>query len=229
VGESDLGTRSDVERLPTAFTASFQAHGRTWKGVAVNVSRKGLCLRTDTPLDEGDVITLALDDPEGGAVPLQGKVRWVIELSPLLQPTFPFEAGVALEEPSPQFDALFTRESAHFVDYRDDIRVPHQMRVELAGPGFWETTFALNLGRRGLFIRTDQHLDPGQLVEIRMSLPGMPGMTQVRGEVVHVLAGDHSQDVGAQPGIGVRFSSLPSGFRERYQGYVDDVEQRFRS
>ena len=227
--EVDVGGREDVERLPTAFPVLFTFDGRPEQGVAVNVSKKGLCLRTAAPVPSAATLDLTLVDPKGGQIAVRGLVRWVFELSPMLQPTYPIEAGIALEDATPEFLALFHREVDHFVDYRNESRVPHQLRVELSGPGFWETTFALNLGRRGIFVRTDQSLVIGQLVEVRMHMPTFPDPILVRGEVVHVLTPDHAMQVGAQPGVGLRFNVVPSGFRERYQAYLDGLEDRFRS
>ncbi|MBM4395242.1 MAG: PilZ domain-containing protein [Deltaproteobacteria bacterium] len=219
--------REDTERLPAAFRVTFESGGGTRDGVAVNVSRKGLCLRTNGPLADDQEVRVLLPSAEG-PVEVTGVVRWVVELSPLLQPTFLLEAGIGIDEPPPAYEELFSQESARFVDYRHGARVPHQLRVEVVGPGFWETTFALNLGRKGVFVRTDHDLVPGQLVELKLFVPGAEPIL-VRAEVVHLLSREAAAQVGAEPGAGLRIGSLPLGVRDLYHAYVEDLEQRYRA
>jgi Tfp pilus assembly protein PilZ len=222
----DSARRADAERLPIALHVRFGEAD----GVAVNLSPRGLCLRTNATLVEGQTLAMALFTTEGAAVgTVTGDVRWVVEMSPLLQPTFLHEAGLAIPDPEPGYLELFGRETASFVDYRNVPRFSHLLRVEVAGPGLWETTFALNLGRRGVFVRTDQSLEVGQLVDVRLFLPELEDAIRVRAEVVHVLDREHAAAVGADAGVGLRLGSLPSEVRERYQAYVDELEARFRT
>lgn len=220
-------TRSGDLRLPVAFHVTFQIGGRESRGVAVNVSPEGLCLHSDRAVKEGQVLTLLLSAPEYGEVEVQGQVRWVQEMSPLLQPTWPWEAGLRIEEPSDAFQALFRQQQVQFVEYRDTPRIPHLLRVMLSGPGTWETTFALNIGRRGLFVRTEQPLDPGALVEVRLHVPGLGDAVPIRAEVVYRLAREEAREVGAEPGVGLRLGTLPSWARQSYQDFVSSLEERY--
>jgi hypothetical protein len=220
-------SRTGTVRLPVTFSAVFQNHGKQANGVAVNVSPEGLCLRTDQELLEGQVLVLRLSAKGFEDVETEVNVRWVLEMSPMLQATFPWEAGVRIENPTPEYLGMFHRENIRFVDYRDVPRYPHQMRVMLAGPGTWETTFALNIGRRGLFIRTGQDLDLGALVEVRVHVPGLGDAIPIRAEVVHRLSEAHATEVGAESGVGVRLVTLPTWASEAWTNYVTALEQRF--
>ncbi len=221
------GSRSGDLRLPVSFSVKYQIRGQPATGVAVNVSPDGLCLRTDQQLKEGQVLVLNLSAPGYAEVEVQAHVRWVQEMSPMLQPTFPWEAGMRIEDPLPGYLEMFHRENIRFVDYRDAPRYPHLMRVMLAGPGTWETTFALNIGRRGLFVRTEQDLDQGALVEIRVHVPGLGDAIPIRAEVVHRMTRQQAKDVGAEPGIGVRVATVPAWAREAWQAYVAALEERY--
>lgn len=224
-----MKNRNDIPRLSLSLPVTFEAHGASWRGVAVNISKKGLCLRTDSPLSEEDLLDLVIEGPGRSAIPIKGRVRWVLELSPFFQPIFPLEAGIFIEESSKDFEELFNTNTAVFLDYREDPRVTKPMRVELAGPGFWEATFAMNIGRRGLFIRTDQSVAPGQMVEVGLYLTDSERPVHIKGIVVHVLNEERCVSIGAEPGIGVKFISMPSGFRERINKYMDELEQRYRT
>ncbi len=221
-------SRSGDVRLPVAFAVRFQVKGEPASGVAINVSPEGLCLHTRQSLKEGQVLVLTLSAPEYPEVETQAQVRWVVEMSPMLQPTFPFEAGLRIEDPPQAFLDLFHRENVRFVDYRDAPRYPNQMRVQLAGPGTWETTFALNIGRRGLFVRTVQEgLEPGALVQIKVHMPGYAEPIPIRAEVVHRLGPEHALDVGAEPGIGVRILSMPAAMKDPWDRFMTSLEERF--
>jgi hypothetical protein len=220
-------SRSGTVRLPVTFSVRFQHQGKPAEGVAVNVSPEGLCLRTAQELKEGQVLLLHLSARGYEDVETEVQIRWVQEMSPMMQPTFPWEAGARIENPSGDYLNLFQRENVRFVDYRDVPRYPHMMRVMLAGPGTWETTFALNIGRRGLFIRTEQDLDLGALVEVRVHVPGLGDAIPIRAEVVHRLSSDHAKEVGAESGIGVRLVTVPAWARDAWQNYVTALEERF--
>ena len=221
-------SRSTAVRLPVTFLVRFMVKGKPATGVAVNVSLEGLCLRTNQSLNDEQIVVLNLSAPGYDAVEVEAHVRWVQEMSPMLQPTFPWEIGMRIENPGPAYLDMFNRETIHFVDYRDEPRYPHLMRVMLAGPGTWENTFALNIGRRGLFVRTEQNLAPGALVEIRLHLPGLGDAIPIRAEVVHRMTRDQARDVGTEPGVGVRIVTMPAWAREAWLGYVAALEERYR-
>lgn len=222
----DLGRRQD-QRLPGVFPVEFDLRGRRANGVAIDLSPTGLRLRTNDEVPKGQNLHLFLAGPEGIRAEVDAEVRWVIEFPAFLNPTYMFELGLHSEHPSESFLGLFEQETERFLDYRDAPRVPNLVRVEMSGPGVWETTFALNISRRGMFVRTDQSLEPGQYVEIRLLTPGESDPLTLRMEVVHTLNSARSREVGSLPGVGLRFASTSRVLKDRYYAFCEYLENRF--
>jgi len=195
-------------------------------GVAVNLSSEGLCLHTDVVFRSGQQVDLDLEVPERQeALALATEVRWVREVSPLLEPLWTYEAGLLVRQPPPTYLELVEQYSRRFLDQRDDPRFPREMRVQLSGPGTWEMTFARNIGRKGLFLRTRQAIPPGSLVEILLYLPGLDRPVPMRAEVIHHVTTEKAMLVGSEPGIGVRLGSVPEWARETYLAFLRSLEK----
>ncbi len=226
MGANETGRRHD-ERLPGIFPVEFEVRGRPGTGVAIDLSPSGLRLRTNHEVSDGQTLHLSLTGPEGSHAELEADVRWVIEFPPFLNPTFAFEVGLHTDHPSESFLGLFDREVEKFLDYRDAPRVPNLVRVEVSGPGVWETTFALNISRRGMYVRTDRPLEPGQYVEVRVLLPREADPIPIRMEVVHSLDRARAEEMGTLPGVGLRVTPLPQDLKDRYFGFCEYLENRF--
>jgi hypothetical protein len=226
---SQGGSRSPEQRLSTPFRVSFESSGVKGEGVAVNLSNSGLCLRSLAPLREQATVSLLLKVPDHSDVAISGEIRWVIEISPLVVPAFPWEAGVRFDNTPPEYMALFNEENQRFMESRQNPRLPHALRIQISGPGTWETTFALNLGRRGLFVRTDQTLEPGALLAIQVFLPGSSRPLGLKGEVVHHLTLAQAMEIGGQPGVGVRLLNTSDESREAYLDLLKHLEEHLRN
>lgn len=224
-------TRRQSERLPGVFQVRFSDNGTRGEGVVVDLTSSGMRLRTNYPVTEDSSIHLSLVGPDYETIEVDGTVRWVSELSPVpVQPqSFSFEAGIRVNDPPPELSRLFDSASDRFIDFRDWPRFPHQMRLELAGPGIWETTFALNLSRRGLFVLTRQEFQTGQLVQMRTTLDGRGESIQLSGEVVYLLTQHMAEEVGGAPGIGVRLSNVTPSVKEQYTSFIEVLENRYQT
>jgi len=192
----------------------------------VNLSTEGLCLHTDVIFRTEQQVELGLEVPDWeNALVLSTEVRWVREVSPLLEPIWTYEVGLQVLQPPPLFLDLVEQYSRRFLDQRDDPRFPQELRVQLNGPGTWEMSFASNIGRRGLFIRTRQPVPPGSLVELQLYLPGLDKPVPMRAEVVHLVSAEKAVLVGSEPGIGVRLGSVPEWARESYLAFLRTLDK----
>lgn len=221
----NIGRRRD-ERLPGAFPVECARRGSRFSGVAIDISPSGLRVRTNTLVEEGEILGLTVKGPEGACADLSAVVRWFVEFPTYLNPIFPVEAGLYAPSPSQSYLALFSREFERFLDWREAVRVPNAVRVEICGPGLWEATFALNLSKKGMFVRTNTALQPGQLVEVRLLLPRENEPISLQTEVVHVLDAARALEVGTPPGVGLRLAFVPQHLRQRYNDFCDYLETR---
>jgi len=210
------------------FQVKFVVDDNEVSGVAVDLTCRGLRLRTDEELEEGMQLDLSIITPNYETIDVEGDVRWVVELSPVpyQHQSYSNEAGIHISKASDALNALFDSHSNRFVDFRDWPRFPHRVRLELTGPGLWETTFALNLSRRGLFILTRQEVRTGQMLQLRLSLDnGAPDSLQLNAEVVYFLTESQASEIGAAPGVGVRLGKVDPGVKEKYYEFIDQIEE----
>ena len=227
------GTRSDGQRLPTAIGVRITYRRRKHDAVAVNLSPFGLCLRTDAPLEPDVLVTVELPDETNGTpkakVRVKGYVAWVFDAAPLVMPpNFAFVAGIRFDDPEDDYLGLVSFHRQEFNESRQSERIPHTIRVELDGSGGRVPTFALNVSHRGLFVRYDRPVSPGETMLALVHLPALPNPITARCEVVHVLEAARAREVGAPPGIGLRITSLSPADAEAYRTYVDFLEDRLR-
>lgn len=223
------GTRQDALRLPAALAVRITWKRRKYDAVAINLSERGLCLRTDAPVQPDDRVTVAFRGPAKNGVAVKGTARWVFDAVPMMGPTHSFAAGVQFDDPDDAYLALLSAYREGFVEGRRFARVPHSVRVDVMRDGSpEEAVFALNLGRQGLFVRYDRPIVPGTLLLLRMHLPFLPAPIEARCEVVHVLDDERARVVGAPPGIGVRLVQITPSDSEAYRSYVDFLEDRLR-
>lgn len=221
-------SRRELERLPGVYQVEFKHLDEAGKGVVVDLSTGGMRLRTNHTIEEGMLLSLSLVGPDYQTIQLDGKIRWLSEMSPTpVQPhPFAFEAGILVPDPSEELASLFDKQSAKFIDFRDWPRFPQKLRIDMAGPGVCETTFALNISRRGLFLMNQRDLDIGQMVQMRTSLEGSSETLELHGNVVYLLTQEDAEEVGTAPGVGVRLGNLAPATKQKYLEFLDTIKKK---
>jgi hypothetical protein len=67
VGQGTITPKRGFARIPAPFAVALCRLEKPVREQAVNLSRAGLFLRTQDPLREGDVLSIAIELPDGGA------------------------------------------------------------------------------------------------------------------------------------------------------------------
>jgi len=154
----------------------------------------------------------------------------IVPLALLGDPALPGTAELAqklgacaiLDGSAPLEDLLFELHEVFF-DQRGQRRSPRrpvQMMVEVRHGGGAAWLQALNISQGGIYLRTLQPRPPGEQLQLRFTLPGLPRQLEVVGEVVYAIGLDHDagklsssdgspRPVLGHPGMGVRFGPLP--------------------
>ncbi len=88
-------------------------------------------------------------------------------------------------------------------NYRRFRRLTVRILVDYAADGTMRCDYATTLGAGGLFIETDELIDPGTPLKLRFRLPGGKDLHELQGRVVW-KRGDTPGTVYA-PGMGVQF------------------------
>lgn len=79
--------------------------------------------------------------------------------------------------------------------------------------------YAENLSSGGLFVRGAQGLEPGQVVPIKLELPGL-GEYLVKARVAHVLGEAEAKAHGRQAGAGFQIVGAQKGCREALRSFL---------
>lgn len=216
--------RSDSVRLTVPVPIEYSRVGRNSRGVAVDLSPHGLRLRTDFELRVGQVLEITMNPDNHEPVMVLGEVRWVREVDPLCQPRFPVEAGLLLIDVGEEYNLLYNEERSAFINSREDTRFEELIRCEVAGPGTWEASFALNVSRRGIFVKSDVDLENGDQVQMRLFLPDQDEPVVFSAEVVHKIGSDDAEGIGSETGLGLRITRINPSSRKMLDDFIDTLE-----
>ena len=103
-------------------------------------------------------------------------------------------------------------------DKRRSLRIPIQLKVDVESPNeHYLFESSSNLSQNGIFIQTDQPLEPGSKVIIQFSLPGGDRI-RTRGEVIWVNEGDDDE-----AGMGVKFIGLSEEDRDKILAAIKKI------
>jgi type IV pilus assembly protein PilZ len=99
-------------------------------------------------------------------------------------------------------------------DLRRNPRAPLRLRIDYERMNAFFADYTKNISKGGTFIKTSRPLQIGSRCQFSLSLPALSDPLLLEGEVAWVLAPEHAQQRGAEPGMGVRFV------------FADEVAQR---
>ncbi|MCB0325996.1 MAG: TIGR02266 family protein [Bdellovibrionales bacterium] len=93
-------------------------------------------------------------------------------------------------------------------------RVPLQIKVDYKSEGNFLFENATNISEHGIFIETDQPLDPGTVLQLQFTLPETRKTLKVMGKVKWINPFRENAQENYNPGMGVQFESLGEVDRE---------------
>jgi len=100
---------------------------------------------------------------------------------------------------------------------RKHLRVPIAARVKFREGDREEVWFTEDLGEGGLFLRTDKPPFVGTLLDLEISLPNIPELIRVRGDVSWRQEGR---------GCGVRFIRVTAAMRKMLRTFIEQAEAK---
>ncbi len=100
----------------------------------------------------------------------------------------------------------FTRNQPN--DQRISRRVPIKVKVDWKAEGNFLFENATNISEHGIFIETDQPMEPGTMIDLQFALPETSKKVVVLGEVIWTNPLRRDQKANLNPGMGIRFVNL---------------------
>lgn len=148
---------------------------------------------------------------------LRGIVRWKRMTKSKRLPV-----GMAIElfaSESEARDLLLEFAQGRAVDWTErDERITAQIQIHYATGSVFLSDVTEDVSRGGVFLRTDERLEVGDVLRLKLKLPGDFFSVRVGGEVAWVR-----QD---PPGVGIRFTFANERSQNRVQRIVDELREQ---
>ena len=106
------------------------------------------------------------------------------------------------------------------VSYRQHLRIGVKISVDKQVGSRRYEGYSLNLSEGGMFIRSEAHLEDGDLLELSFTLPDHQDPIAVKAQVVRIEDATFSRGGG----FGVRFINLSPAHREQICQFIETVQ-----
>jgi uncharacterized protein (TIGR02266 family) len=102
-------------------------------------------------------------------------------------------------------------------------RIVTALRVELSRLGEQVTAISEDLSRHGIFIRTEEFLPIGDVVELTLHLPDGSGALKVISRVAHIMSDRGARALGRRAGMGLEFLEQDEAHRARLEAFLESL------
>ncbi len=109
---------------------------------------------------------------------------------------------------------------------RQSPRVTYKAEVSYGSEDNFYLGFTGNISEGGLFISTNNPMEVGSKIKVKLTLPGIDQPVELDAEVRWVRDIDVS-DEGLPPGMGVRFLNIPEDIKKAIQDFIKEREPEF--
>jgi uncharacterized protein (TIGR02266 family) len=215
-----------MEAAPMVFPVRYVSEGAAIQTTSRGLSGEGIGLRSLVPPRLGARVSLAL------YLPGNPKPEVAVGVVAASARDRPVPAGFWV-----QFTAIDTaareritalvvekaRRSREMRDARGFQRFHTQFTVRFRTAREFVREHAQNISRGGVFIQTATPPQLDEVITVQLELPdgGTPATTS--GLVMHRVTPEEAEKQGIIPGIGVQFLEADDRFRERIDGYVEQL------
>ncbi len=102
-------------------------------------------------------------------------------------------------------------------------RVPVKLKVDWKSEGNFLFEHATNISEQGIFIETENPMQPGTAIDLQFQLPEASKKIEVRGEVTWVNPIRPPGSENYNPGMGIRFTNLNEGDKDTILSLVKRI------
>jgi len=185
-----------------------------------NISQGGLFIRSAQQLERGTELSFKLKVPRlDEPLTVKGRVSWVRSVEqaereakePGMGVQFVYDSEEERREVERTVRDLIEdrghttgRAAVEADTRRTQSRLPVELKVEYTNLDLFITEYTRNISRGGLFIRSEQQLDPGTELLFKLHVPSLMEPLHLKGRVVWVCTAEEAGGA-KQPGMGVTF------------------------
>ncbi len=216
--------RRKAKRIKHRMVARYNVDGRKAMGVVTNISEVGIFVQTTQLIKPGNSVSFEI-----GSTPplvLEGKVMW--SKTTTRMPGFESAGGmgISVSKASEDWQKLISRLSENLAGDARGIQERYEVRhvVKFQSTAEFLTDYTENLSHGGMYLATDQDLEPGATIRATIEIPGITESIEVIGRVAYRLNAKQVEEQGRQPGVGVQFLELSPEAKNQLDHYLKRLE-----
>jgi type IV pilus assembly protein PilZ len=219
----DRQERRRVERIRQRGRIRYEKDGEFRSVVVHNLSELGLFLECIDPFVPGDVLTL--QSGRERPISLYARVIWVRTPEEATSDVPP-GLGLDLIDPPAEWAPFVAsiRERLNRVTAAAAPRYEARHPVRYESRAQFLTEYTENLSQGGMYLVTDQPLEPGSPIEAQLEIPGFDRPIELKGKVAYRLDPEKARETGRAAGVGVQFMELDPEARAHLRQYLRRLE-----
>ena len=118
-----------------------------------------------------------------------------------------------------------SKKQKKYPNHRKFARIPIRFKIDyFKDPGVFLYDYSRNLGRGGLFIETDQPMEPGTKIHLNFVLPDQSNPIEVEGMVRWVHKAAPGVRLSGVPGMGVQFHNPEGENKEALDRFFREID-----
>ncbi|MCB0271965.1 MAG: PilZ domain-containing protein [Bdellovibrionales bacterium] len=117
-----------------------------------------------------------------------------------------------------------------YLEKRKYPRIEAKIKVSFQTLEDLRTEYTRNISAGGIFLKTNQLLDPNADIELTLFFPGNLGNVHIRGRVIRLITMTHPTDPDQQLyGVGIRFMDLDPSIKNQIEETIVDLQKNSES
>ncbi len=221
---ADNGRKS--KRVANQLNVLYGQDKPIFPGFTRNISLSGLELVGKTIYYPNTTINILIQNAE--PIELKGVVRWISDIRYADSQNIKQFMGVDLIAATPQYAELVKNSAGQFADKRTEPRFGKVYKVVFDTPEHLMEEYTQDISKGGIFVLTENPPAIGTYVSMQIVIAETGESISAEGEVVHVVSLEQAEMNGANPGIGVQFTSFPGGGKEILEKFIQALKDRMR-
>lgn len=188
-------------------------------GYALNVSAEGLFISATRLHQPGTRLLVRLLPLGIDPIDLVGTVRWGLRVPPQLVSVVKPGMGLLLATPPRAFLDFLSALAASKAQ-RAHPRIEARFEVRYYHRKEFLKDYTENISQGGLFIATDEALEPGTQVAVELVIPDLATVLALTGRIVYRLDEAQATALGTATGVGVQIAEIDPRTEETLRTYV---------
>ncbi len=218
--------RRKAKRVANQLSVLYGQDEPIFPGFTRNISLSGLELVGKTIYYPHTTISILIEGAE--PIELKGVVRWISDIRYADSKNIKQFMGVDLIATTERYAELVENSVGVFTDKRIEPRFGKVYKVVFDTPEHLMEEYTQDISKGGIFVLTENPPAIGTYVSMQIIIAETGESISAEGEVVHVVSLDQAEMNGANPGIGVQFTSFPGGGKEVLEKFIQVLKGRMR-